>query len=68
MNRLKLEQWLSTLAGHKVKVTVRGDQSFTISFDAADRAAGEKVAAFFKEYHTRVDVDDELGTFIYLEV
>jgi hypothetical protein len=60
---------LSKIAGYPVELTIRGERAFTFSFDAADRAAGERVAAFFAAAATvSVDVDDECGTCVYVNI
>jgi len=58
---------ISKIAGHQVEMTIRGDRNFTFSFDAADQAAAQRIVDFFgKDAQCEVAIDDECGTFVYV--
>ena len=60
---------INKIAGREIEVTVRGDRSFTFSFEAIDKAATRKICDFFKgQAKIEVEEDEEVGTFIYCEV
>ncbi|MDR3100784.1 MAG: hypothetical protein LBV73_27440 [Paraburkholderia sp.] len=63
----RLEAVLSRLAGHPVEITIRAERAFTISFEAIDRPAGERIASFVGGRSTSVETDGECGTFVYIE-
>ena len=66
---MKTLESVNQVAGREVEVTVRGDRSFTFSFDAIDKKATEAIKAFFSGQSTiSVEEDEECGTFIYCEV
>jgi hypothetical protein len=75
MNRLQLanakkaemESKLSGIAGTQLEITIRGDKSFTLSFDGINKTASEKLINFFSGYTVSRDEDEELGTCIYLD-
>jgi hypothetical protein len=64
-----LESHLTKVAGVAVEITIRGDRSFTISTEAEDRPACEKLVAYFSEAQAKsVSVEhDECGSFVYVE-
>jgi len=66
----QLEQTLSTVAGTKVEITIRGEKQFTFSTVEVSKTAAEKIKAYFKyQYKTlTVEHDEECGTFIYMNV
>ena len=62
-------QAINTVAGREVEVTIRGDRSFTFSFEAIDKQATRKICDFFKgQAKIEVEEDEECGTFIYCEI
>lgn len=67
--KAELEQKLTAVAGRPVEIAIRGDRSFTLSFEAIDQAATDRIAAFFAPADVEVETDAELDmTFVYLEV
>ena len=44
----KIESTLTTIAGVKIEITIRGEAQFTYSFDGDNPEAVEKIKAFFK--------------------
>ena len=59
----------SQVASRAVEVTIRGERSFTFSFDCIDRDATAKICAFFLGCASvEVVEDEECGTFIYCEI
>jgi len=64
-----MEEKISKIAGREVEITVRGDRSFTFSFEAIDKDATKRIVDFFRgQSTTSVEEDDECGTFIYCDV
>lgn len=57
---------IQKIAGREIELTIRGDKSFTLSFDCIDKIATSKIVQFFKG-QCEVEEDDECGTFIYIE-
>ena len=67
---MKTINTLNKVAGREVEITVRGEKSFTFSFDAIDKKATEAIKNFFigQATITGVEEDEECGTFIYCEL
>lgn len=65
-----LETQLSNIAGLPVEITVRGPQSFTISYETINDAAKQALTQFFavSTASLTTEEDDECGTFLYLEI
>lgn len=62
-------QSINAIAGRQVEITIRGERSFTFSFDEIDHKATEAIKAFFAgQAKIEVAEDEECGTFIYCEV
>ena len=61
-----MENKLSSIAGHDVEITIRGDRSFTFYFDAIDPEAAKKLAATAQGEKIEIDEDPELGTCVYI--
>lgn len=60
---------ISQVAGRAVEVTIRGERSFTFSFNCIDKDATAKICAFFLGLAlVEVDEDEECGTCIYCEI
>jgi hypothetical protein len=65
----KMAQTLSTIAGRAIELTIRGEREFTASFEAFDTAASDRLVKFFGKLATcEVLVDEETGTYIYINV
>lgn len=59
---------MSKVAGHPVELTIRGDRSFTWSFEQADESAAKRIVEFFGENaRCTYEIDAECGTFVYVE-
>lgn len=60
---------INQVAGREIEITIRGDRSFTFSFDEIDEVATRKICDFFKgSAKISVETDEECGTFIYCDV
>ena len=60
---------INKVAGREVEVTIRGERSFTFSFDNIDKYATRKICEFFNgQAKIEVQEDEECGTFIYCDV
>ena len=60
---------INKVAGREVEVTIRGERSFTFSFDNIDKDATRKICEFFNgQAKIEVQEDEECGTFIYCDV
>jgi len=59
---------LNQVAGREVGITIRGERSFTFSFEDIDKEATRKICEFF-DGHAKIEVseDEECGTFIYCD-
>lgn len=67
--KANLEQTLSTIAGRAIELTIRGERQFTASFEAFDAAASDRIVKFFGKLATcNVLVDEETGTYVYINV
>ena len=60
---------ITEVAGREIEMTIRGERSFTFSFDGKDEAATQKIINFFGDQaKLEVQNDEDCGTFIYVEV
>lgn len=60
---------INRVAGRDVEITIRGERSFTFSFDAIDERAKDRIMGYLHGHGSLVAVEDqECGTFIYLDV
>ena len=61
---------MEQVAGKAPELTVRGDRSFTLSYQTVERECADKIVEYFSTTTAKVTVehDDECGTFIYLEI
>ena len=67
--KMNMTQTISQIAKRDVEITIRGDREFTFSFDDADHAAANRIKSFFGNTATvEIDVDDELGTCVYVSI
>jgi len=57
---------IEKIAGRPLELTIRGEKSFTLSFDGVDQSATSRLVEFFQN-KCQVEVDAECGTFIYIE-
>lgn len=67
-HKAKLEAKFSSIAGHDVEITIRGDREFTFSFDAIDMHAAQRVVDYVGGADSaEIEADDELQmTFVYV--
>jgi hypothetical protein len=67
----KLENQLSKITGENVEITIRGEKSFTFSFETKNETAANKIIRFFKSACKSIisNYDIECDqTCIYMEV
>ena len=64
-----MNEKINKVAGRDVEITIRGDHSFTFSFEAIDKKATKAICDFFfGQANISVEENEECGTFIYCEV
>lgn len=68
---IKLQNMLSKFAGVNIEVTIRGERSFTFSFEGQNETALQKIVSYLKKGSDRItylyDSESDLSA-IYLEV
>jgi hypothetical protein len=59
---------LKKIAGRDAELTIRGERSFTISFEDQDIRAAQKINEFFKDQaKVEIVIDEECGIFVYID-
>lgn len=65
-NEMNAPATIEKIAGRTIELTIRGDKSFTLSFDCIDKIATSRLVKFFGNA-CQVEENEECGTFIYVE-
>lgn len=59
---------LHKVCGIKPEMTIRGKNKRTLSFDGIEKIASERLVKFFPGCNVEVEDDEEVGSFVYVDL
>ena len=69
MTKQELENNMTQVAGVPVEITVRGQRSFTFSFEGKNEMAAKKIRQYFAPVRLEYDYDEECDlTCLYMNL